>query len=60
MNLPALLSNADPHAVALIDRGRTVTYAELDEESRRVAGGLMELGVRQGDRVALWLPNATA
>lgn len=59
MNLPALIEGAS-HEVALIDRDRRVTYAELDAESRRVAAGLAELGIREGDRVALWLPNVTA
>ena len=59
--LPALLAqrinNASP---ALFDRGRAVSYRELDRESARVAQGLRGLGVRAGDRVALWLPNVTA
>lgn len=46
--------------VALIDRDKTVTAAALDEESRRVAQGLYDLGVREGDRVAVWLPNVPA
>ena len=33
------------------------TYAEVDEEVRRVAGGLHALGVRPGDNVALVMPN---
>lgn len=42
------------------DDGRelTVTYGLLLEEARRVAGGLRELGVRRGDRVALMLPTS--
>lgn len=35
----------------------SLTYAELDEQSRRIAGGLAELGVRAGERVALLLKN---
>jgi fatty-acyl-CoA synthase len=45
---------------ALVDRGRRVSYADLDEESRRLARGLAELGVGAGDRVGLWLPNGVA
>src|SRR5215212_641541 len=45
---------------ALIDRDRPVSYAQLLDESRRVACGLANLGVRTGDRVALWLPNIPA
>lgn len=33
------------------------TYDELVDQVHRVAGGLSRMGVRQGDRVALLLPN---
>jgi acetyl-CoA synthetase len=33
-----------------------LTFAELDERSRRVAAGLRELGIGRGDAVALYLP----
>jgi fatty-acyl-CoA synthase len=45
---------------ALFDRDRPVPYGELDSEARRLAAGLAALGVRRGDRVALWLPNLPA
>jgi len=38
-------------------RERTITYGELLRESRRIAGGLAERGVRKGDTVALMLPT---
>ncbi len=59
--LPELLA-ARSHAAtpALIERDRPVTYAQLLDESRRVASGLATLGVSAGDRVALWLPNVPA
>jgi fatty-acyl-CoA synthase len=46
--------------IAIIDRDTPVTASALDDESRRVAQGLRDLGVREGDRVALWLPNVPA
>ncbi|HEX5200894.1 acetate--CoA ligase [Paractinoplanes rhizophilus] len=35
---------------------RTITYAELKDMVCRAANGLAELGVRAGDRVAIYLP----
>jgi acetyl-CoA synthetase len=36
---------------------RTVTYAELTTEVKKAANALAALGVGQGDRVAIYLPN---
>ncbi|KAF0846618.1 AMP-binding protein [Nocardia caishijiensis] len=35
---------------------RTLTFAELDDQVRRFAANLTELGVRRGDRVVLFMP----
>ncbi len=35
---------------------RSITYAELTTEVKRAANALTELGVRSGDRVAIYLP----
>ena len=59
--LPGLLEARAARATpALIERDRPVSYAQILEESRRVATGLAGLGVAAGDRVALWLPNVPA
>jgi long-chain acyl-CoA synthetase len=42
---------------ALIAGEKEITYAQLDDRARRVAGALHGLGVRRGDRVALVLGN---
>jgi long-chain acyl-CoA synthetase len=42
---------------ALLFKGASVPYRQLDEESTAFAAALHELGVRKGDRVALVLPN---
>lgn len=44
---------------ALIDgtTGRVLTYAQLDDQVRRLAGGLVEHGLKPGDVVALMAPN---
>jgi acetyl-CoA synthetase len=35
---------------------RTITYADLQAEVNKAANALLELGVRKGDRVAIYLP----
>ena len=37
--------------------GKELTYGEVEDQVRRVATGLSGLGVKQGDRVAIALPN---
>ncbi|RSM55269.1 non-ribosomal peptide synthetase [Amycolatopsis sp. WAC 01376] len=44
-----------PDAVAVVDGERTLSYAELDRESDRLAGYLAARGVRRGDRVGVVL-----
>ncbi len=49
-----------PAAPALVGPHGVVSYAELADESRRLATGLERLGIARGDRVAIWLPNVAA
>ena len=51
-----LATNKAPDRVAIEDPERTVTYAELSRAAIGAAGALEELGLRDGDRVALALP----
>jgi long-chain acyl-CoA synthetase len=46
-----------PDKVAIVFYGREISYAELDRQSDRCAALLHRHGVRQGDRVAVMLPN---
>src|SRR5262249_47042509 len=46
-----------PDAPALLFKGATVTYRELERLSDACAAAFAALGVRRGDRVALLLPN---
>src|SRR6187431_2233117 len=42
---------------ALLFKGATFSYAELESQSDAFAAAVAALGVRKGDRVALLLPN---
>lgn len=59
-SLSDLLASRRSAAPALIDGGAVLSYADLEEKSRRVATGLSGLGVGPGDRVGVWLPNTPA
>ena len=42
---------------AVVEGETTVTYGELEKEIRSFSEQLYQIGVRQGDRVAVFLPN---
>ncbi|MFS3135116.1 long-chain-fatty-acid--CoA ligase [Gluconacetobacter sacchari] len=46
-----------PNALAIDFLGRKLTYRDLFQAVEHVAGGLKDIGVSRGDRVALSLPN---
>ncbi len=46
-----------PQAAALLFKGATVTWSQLERDSDAFAAALAELGVSRGDRVGLLLPN---
>jgi long-chain acyl-CoA synthetase len=47
-----------PQSPAVVFYGRTLSYRELREASDRLANALASLGVKKGDRVALYLLNS--
>ena len=58
--VPELVARAEARAngaPAVVCGDRSWTYAELGEESRRFAAGLLANGIEPGDRVAIWAPN---
>ena len=46
-----------PQRAAVISSGRTLSYGELDDASRRFAGALAGLGVQRGSRVAFLMKD---
>ncbi|MEV5383593.1 o-succinylbenzoate--CoA ligase [Streptomyces sp. NPDC052721] len=57
---PARRARKTPHRTALIHGDRSVTYAELNERTTRLAHALRARGVRRGDRIAYLGPNHPA
>lgn len=51
----AVLHNSSRKAIS--DGSVTLTYQEIEDESQNLASGLSKLGIKQGDRVAVSLPN---
>src|SRR5438034_10709307 len=49
-----------PERVAVENGDETITYAELEAASNRLANLLSSLGARRGDRVALYLDKSIA
>jgi fatty-acyl-CoA synthase len=58
--LCAVNAARDPHQLAVIDERESVTYAEIDRRASIVAARLAQLGVGEGDPVALLARNSAA
>ena len=50
-------SSTEPDRIAVIHGARRVTFGALHETARRFANGLLGLGLRKGDVVAIQMPN---
>ncbi len=60
MNVGSLLSwhaRFRPHQIAVICGEERLSFLELEARVNRLANGLLELGLRKGDKLALVLPN---
>lgn len=42
---------------AFVNMGKTITYRELEDQSRNFAAWLQSLGLEKGDRIAIQMPN---
>ncbi|HUK74486.1 MAG TPA: long-chain fatty acid--CoA ligase [Nitrososphaerales archaeon] len=56
-DLVSVTAARDPKRVCVRFQGASMTYGQVDELSSRFAAALVSLGVRKGDRVAIFLPN---
>jgi acyl-CoA synthetase (AMP-forming)/AMP-acid ligase II len=44
--------------IAIVDGATWLSYGDLEDRVARVANGLATLGLRKGDRLAIWMPNS--
>jgi len=60
-NAPDRIALITPAKLPLLgNQARNITYRELDEFSDALAVGLIDIGLKKGDRVAIILPNSAA
>ncbi len=57
MNLANIIEGHPADSIALISRGRETTYGALRDQVAGARGGLTELGIREGDHVAMLVAN---
>jgi len=55
--IPALNARRNPNGLAVIDDDGDLTFKELDDAANAVANGLLGIGVKGGDGVALLIRN---
>jgi acyl-CoA synthetase len=48
---------ANPDGAAFVGAGQHLTWSDYDEQSTRLAVGLMETGIQPGERVGVFLPD---
>ncbi|MEV6162226.1 FadD3 family acyl-CoA ligase [Streptomyces sp. NPDC052052] len=61
LTIPAaldLVAGGRPDREAVVDGDVRLTWAQLRDEVRAAVKSLIELGVQQGDRIAVWAPNS--
>ncbi|OLO37001.1 hypothetical protein BTR23_14765 [Alkalihalophilus pseudofirmus] len=46
-----------PERIAVKDNRRSISYANLGIEVNRLANAFIKLGIRHGDRIAIWMEN---
>jgi acyl-CoA synthetase (AMP-forming)/AMP-acid ligase II len=57
-NAARIAARRFPGAEALVDAGQRWTFADLEQAMLASVRSVLALGVRPGDRVALWAPNS--
>jgi len=46
-----------PDRACTIFKGAVISYKEMNEQTDKMAAALVELGVKKGDRVGIFMPN---
>jgi long-chain acyl-CoA synthetase len=60
MNIAKLLETQAkkyPDKPAIVFQGQTVTFSQLKDISFKLADSLIKLGIKKGDKIAIYLPN---
>lgn len=50
----------EPERIAIVDKNRYWSYGELNERANRFASGLLNLGIKPGDRIVIQMPNVAS